>query len=120
MKLRDRETGRVWEIGYIQTVDEFGTTRRFYGGYDLLVDLEGSVTSFRKQIDTSEKATPATCPHTETQIAELSKTVSALSKTMSTLFESFARNSIRIETLESENQRLKDRLNAIEGLGIPR
>lgn len=77
--------------------------------------------------DTASPATPTTCPHTETQIAELTKTVALLSKTMSTFAKSqeevlrrLDRHQAQITELFNINSRLKDRINAIEGLGIPR
>ncbi len=127
MKLRDHATGKVWEIVYIKTVDEFGTNRRFYGGYDLIGDLEGSVASLSKQLDAQTQSEPAACPHAETQIAELSKSVRSLEELMLMNAQSVeniayacTKTLERVGALESEDQRLKDRLNAIEGLGIPR
>ncbi len=107
MKLKCTKSGEIFKVNHVAATDDSGVTWEFFSDYELITDDD-------------PKQTPATCQHTETQIAELTNTVASIAKAMSALLVSSAKNNIRIETLESENQRLKDRLNAIEGLGIPR
>ncbi len=146
MKLKCLKTGEILSVDHVVATDEHGNQWIYRDGIEAFADPNTN-----------------TCPHAETQIAELTKTVASMAKAMSALSESLAVahgrldelepkssldphdridtlrdaigcntrsienlasgcNSIlnRVIVLESENQRLKDRLNAIEGLGIPR
>lgn len=104
MKMKCLKTGEILSVDHVVATDEHGNQWIYRDGIEAFTD-------------------PNTSPytHTETQIAELTKTIALLSKTMATLAESqeeafrrLDRHQGQIAELFDINSRLSDRLNTIE------
>ena len=101
MKLKS--AGKIWEVDYIVATSSNKRARcRFYSDYELIPDGPQSSYDPHARIDTLREAIG--------------------SNTRSIVNLTAAHNGVldRLHALESDNQRLKDRLNKIEGLGIQR
>ena len=92
MKLKDYRSGKIWKIDSISASDENGEKNIFWGGYELISD---------------EPQLPQESPHLECAVKmntqSIENIITACVKTLE-----------RVSALESDNQRLNDRLNAIE------
>lgn len=96
MKLKS--AGKIWEVDYIVATSSNKRARcRFFSDYDLIPD---------------EPQLPETATVNDA-IMSNTRSIENITKACENLLS-------RVRSLESDNQRLKDRLNAIEGLGIQR
>ncbi len=110
MKLKCLKTGEILSVDHVVATDEHGNQWIYRDGIEAFVDPNTN-----------------TCPHAETQVAELSKSVASMAKAMSHVSNSLSAAIGRIDMqadqvndARDDIRRLTDRLNAIEGLGIPR
>jgi hypothetical protein len=93
MKLKDHATGRLWEINFITATDEFGTTRRFYGAFDLVTEAGNYVGTASGGFFETTPDTPPTDPNwikselqkRDTQIAQLQLSVTSLGERLDQL-----------------------------------
>ena len=106
MKIKCTLTGGEWWVDYIvATSPRTKECRQFYSGYELIPD---------------DPATPQQSPHVEDLIASNTRAIGHNTTSIENL-TSFGEDILkRVLALESDNQHLKERLNAIEGIGIPR
>lgn len=100
MKLKAH--GQIWDVDYISATNKDGRVWNFFSNYELIPDGPQSSYDPHVRIDTLREAIG--------------------SNTRSIVNLTAAHNGVldRLHALESDNQRLKDRLNKIEGLGIQR
>lgn len=108
MKLRHKASGEIWEVEhFVARSPQVGDRRTISDlvGYELIPD---------------DTKTPQQSPHVEDLIASNTRAINLNTASIESL-NSFGENILkRIREIESDNQRLKERLNSIEGLGIPR
>jgi hypothetical protein len=93
VKIRDHATGRVWEINYIVAADEFGTTRRFYGAFDLVTEAGNYIGTASSGVYTAIPEAPSADPDwlkselqkKDAQIAQLQLSVTSLGERLDQL-----------------------------------
>lgn len=105
MKIKCTFTGGEWWVDYIvATNPRTHECRQFYSGYEIIPD---------------DPETPRQSPRVEDFIASNTRAIEHNTSSIERLTSLYDGAVSRIRTLESDNQRLKERLNAIEGVGIP-
>lgn len=100
MKLKCTITGQIWDIDHISASQGIRVST-FYSDYELIPDKP-------------------TATSTSTLLNQHDAILLDHAGCIGSLQEECAKAKSWINTLISDNQRLKDRLNAIEGLGIQR
>lgn len=105
MKLRHKASGEIWEV-------EHFVARSLPIGRRTICDLVGYELI-------PDEPIPQQSPHVEDLIASNTRAIGSNAASISSLASIVEGILKRIQSLESDNQRLKDRLNAIEGVGIP-
>lgn len=115
MKLKCTITGQIWDVHYV-SVFQGSRVAVFYSGYELIPDEPQTSYDPHARIDTLRDAIDNnTCT-----IGRLTSATNTILKRVESIEEEYAKAKSWINTLISDSQRLKDRLNAIEGLGIQR
>lgn len=115
MKLKCTITGQIWDVDYI-AASQGVRVSNFYSDYELIPDGPQSSYDPHARIDTLREA----INHNTTSCERITSATNAILKRVESIEEEYAKAKSWINTLISDNQRLKDRLNAIEGLGIQR
>ena len=90
MKLKCTITGKIWDVDYISATNKDGRVWNFFSNYELIPDEPQSSCDPHVRIDYNTRS-----------IENLTSAGNIILA--------------RVMALESDNQRLKDRLNAIEG-----
>jgi len=98
MKLKSG--GEIWDVDYVSATHKDGRVWNFFSNYELISD------------EPSTKQGPIE--------ASSATTVEQLKYTLSIVIDRLDLQADQINDLRKYNNRLTDRLNAIEGLGIPR
>lgn len=140
MKLKDLATGKIWKIDSVVANDWNGDLRAFYGDYELIPD-EPTTPQQSPHVEDLIASNTRAINHNTASIENLTsfgedilKRVLALESERTLVTEVIQSHGVeleeglkmdsdilkRVQALESDNQRLTDRLNAIEGLGIPK
>lgn len=114
MKLRHKASGEIWVVDHILATSEDGSVRNFFSGYELTPD---------------DQKTPQQAPSVECEldrhdailieqarcIGKLHDNNKVITGRLDAIEEEYAKAKSWINTLISDNKRLKERLNAIEG-----
>ena len=115
MKLKS--AGKIWEVDYIVATSLNKRARcRFFSDYELIPDEQKTPRDPHVRIDTLREAINSNT----TSCERITSATSAILKRVESIEGEYAKAKSWINTLISDNQRLKERLNAIEGLGIQR
>ena len=115
MKLKCTVTGQIWDIDHIAASQGIRVST-FYSNYELIQDGPQSSYDPHVRIDILREA----INHNTTSCERITSATSAILKRVESIEGEYAKAKSWINTLISDNQRLKERLNAIEGLGIQR
>lgn len=100
MKIKCAVTDGEWWVNYIvATNPRTHECRQFYGGYEIIPD---------------EPAIPKQSPHVEDLIASNTRAIGHNTSSIERLTSLYNGVVSRIRTLESDNKRLRERLNAVE------
>ncbi len=112
MKLRDKASGEIWNIHYV-SVFQGDRGAFFYSGFEVIPDepqIPPQVPGVESELDRHDAILieQARC------IGKLHDNNKAITGRLDAIEEEYAKAKSWINTLISDNQRLKDRLNAIE------
>ena len=108
MKLKAH--GQIWDVDYISATNKDGRVWNFFSNYELIPDGPQSSCDPHARIDTLREA----IDHNTTSCERITGATNAILKRVESIEEEYAKAKSWINTLISDNQRLKDRLNAIE------
>lgn len=116
MKLRQKATGEIWDVCFIvATNPATGEDRHFHNGYELIQDeppkpgAHARIDELLKRVESLESERKGVADVILSHGAELEEGL----KFDTDILE-------RVRALESDNHRLKERINTIEGVCIQR
>lgn len=107
MKLKAH--GQIWDVDYVVASQGIRVSA-FYRDYELIPDEQKTPRDPHARIDTLREA----IDHNTTSCERITSATKAILKRVESIEEEYAKAKSWINTLISDNQRLKDRLNAIE------
>lgn len=116
MKLKCTITGQIWDVDYVVAL-QGNRVAKFYNDYELIPDEPQSSYDPHARIDTLREAIKSILKRVESIESErkgVADVIQLHGNELNEITERYAEIVDRVHSLESDNQRLKDRLNEIE------